>query len=461
MSSDETRDPRNPPTVSHTPPAEPSPDDLTRVTPASGASAGTPAGVRALPGYEIVRKLGEGGMGTVYLALDLKLKREVALKTLRATDARPVMVSRFWAEAEVMAAVKHPHVVQVYELGEHAGGPFIAMEYLSGGSLQQRLADGPVPLREAAVLVEKIARGVAAAHALGIVHRDLKPANVLLTADGEPKVADFGLAKRGTTDLTQSQAFMGTPAYMAPEQAVGRAKFVGPQADVWALGVILYECVAGRKPFEGDTLETLLSQITSSEPTALRTRVRGLSRNLDTIVTKCLSKEPEHRYATAADLADDLGRFARGEPIAARPVGYAERVVRWARRKPAAASAYGFSSLAVVLAVLVFVIFGFWREAEGAKGVAEKAKGEAEFARDGEEKARLRVEVLFRTESSLKQDLQTTNGKLEDALKGEEAAKKEVERQRERIARIEYGRTMQVAYQAWKDNKFADRKSVV
>lgn len=322
---DETRDAPEPPTASR-PPADASagtrsfgdqpPPDGTSVQTADHIAALAPA-ADAVPGYELLGELGRGGMGVVYRARDTRLNREVALKMTLRADADRLTVARFWAEAEVMAAVKHPHVVQVHELGEHDGRQFMAMEYVSGGSLDQRLKDGPFTPRAAAELLAQVAGGVAAAHDLGIVHRDLKPGNVLLAADGSPKVTDFGIAKRASHEMTQTNALMGTPAYMAPEQAAARAKFVGPQADVWALGVILYECIAGKRPFAGDTAVALFAQIISTEPPALRTIVRGVPRDLETIITKCLSKEWENRYESAADLS----RFVRGEPIAARPVG--------------------------------------------------------------------------------------------------------------------------------------------
>ena len=365
-----------------------SPDDQARVAAAFEPTA--PVLALAIPGYEVLRQIGEGGMGTVYLALDLKLKREVALKTLRATETRPEFVARFWAEAEVMAAVRHPHVVQVFELGKDVARPFMAMEYLRGGSLADRLRGEKkekqrvrtvIPSDEAAVLLEKIARGVAAAHELGIVHRDMKPGNVLLDEDGEPKVTDFGLAKRLSNDLTRTQALMGTPPYMAPEQAAGRAKFVGPQADVWALGVILYECVAGVRPFDGDTEDEILSQITSAEPTALRIRVRGLPRDLDIIVAKCLTKEPAHRYATAGELADDLARFVNGAPIAARPVGFVALVRRWCRRRPVAMAVLLMSGILVGAQSVATVLVARAYEAERrAKDTAEERERAATLA---------------------------------------------------------------------------------
>jgi tetratricopeptide (TPR) repeat protein/tRNA A-37 threonylcarbamoyl transferase component Bud32 len=381
-----------------------SPEEQARVAAAFGpAAAERPAFAPAIPGYELVGKLAAGGMGEVYRARDLKLKREVAIKTLRATDARPEVVARFWAEAEVMAAVKHPHVVQVFELGKDVTSPFIAMEYLSGGSLAKRLEGGaPMPAAEAAALVERVARGVAAAHELGIVHRDLKPGNVLFDEAGTPKVADFGLAKRTANDMTQTQALMGTPAYMAPEQAAGRAKFVGPPADVWALGVMLYECLCGARPFDGDTVETVLGQITSSEPAPLRARAPGLPRDLGTVVAKCLSKEPLSRYPTASELADDLGRFLRGEPIAARPPAWAERTRLWCRRHPVAAALLAVTGLfAVAQSATTVAAVRAYRAEKDAKAVAEARERAAEAsAAESADMANLLVR-LFETSAPL------------------------------------------------------------
>jgi WD40 repeat protein/tRNA A-37 threonylcarbamoyl transferase component Bud32 len=401
------------------------------------SDAGSPASAdpSAGEGFELGDEIGRGANGVVFRARQRGLNRVVAVKmALGLERAARHALARFLAEAEAVAAIDHPHVVRVYEFGQREGVPFLAMEYLSGGTLADRLKGGPLDPRAAPALMAKVASGVAAAHALGIVHRDLKPANVLFDEAGEPKVTDFGLARRGEgSDLTLTHAVMGTPAYMAPEQARGGAKFVGPPADVWALGVILYECLEGKRPFEGDSTPALLAQIQSTEPAALRTRVRGVPRDLGTIVAKCLSKEPEHRYPTAAELVVDLGRFVRGEPIAARPVGVAERLARWVRRKPTAAAAWGFSSLAVALALVALMIFGSWRNAEEAKRNAEGSRDEA-----------LRM-----------------RGEAEDARRGEAAAKKEVERQKEILARVNYGRTIQVAYQHWRDNRIAEARTLL
>jgi WD40 repeat protein len=389
-----------------------SPDDPTRSLPGTGGASRATTGVvpvpphavptsfaDAPPGYEIRGELGRGGMGVVYEARQIGLNRVVALKMILQANAPRAAVARFWAEAEVVAAVRHPHVVQVFELGEHAGRPFMAMEFAAGGSLADRLRDRPLTPASAAETLEKIARGVAAAHELGIVHRDLKPGNVLLDAAGEPKVADFGLARRRDSDLTQTQAFMGTPAYMAPEQAAGKARFVGPPADVWALGVILYECLAGKRPFEGETAASLLSQIQSAEPAAVRALVSGVPRDLDTIVSKCLAKEPERRYPTAAELADDLGRFRRGEPIAARPIGRAERLFRWGRRHPAAVGFIAATLVAVLSLTGFLVNRSYQQRLADTNARLESALGEADRLRGRVEEQELRTrEALHRVE---------------------------------------------------------------
>ncbi|MBA4190294.1 MAG: hypothetical protein C0467_20095 [Planctomycetaceae bacterium] len=417
-------------------------------TPEQAAKAAQLSGSPTIPGYELVAELGRGGMGIVYRAKQRGLNREVAIKTILRADVSHTTIARFWAEAEAMAAVKHPYVVNVFELGEHDGRPFMAMEFVAGGSLADYLkATGGLAPRIAAELTEKIARGVAAAHDLGIVHRDLKPANVLLAAGGTPKVADFGLAKFQTNDLTATQAVMGTPAYMAPEQAAGRAKFLGPPADVWSLGVMLYECIAEKRPFYGESAQVLLSQIQSVEPVTLRTQVGGVPRDLDTIAMKCLAKEPEHRYSSASELADDLARFLRGEPIAARPVGSVEGLVRWVRRKPTTAAAYGFSALAVALTLVVAVVATFWREAEGARRDAESARDQL--------KDEQKLTETARDEALRSRDV------ADNARRGEELAKREAEQQREILARLNYGRTVQVAYQAWKDHKLASARMLL
>src|SRR5262249_47406072 len=252
--------------------------------------------------------------------------------------------------AALQARMHHPHIVEIFEIGEAAGGPYFALEFVDGPSLDKQVAGTPQPAKAAAQLVETLARAVHHAHAQGLVHRDLKPANILLTADGTPKVGDFGLARRleGEAGQTQSGAVVGTPSYMAPEQAFGRLEAIGPATDVYALGALLYALLTGRPPFLGaNALDTVLAG-RYTEPGSPRQWVASVPRDLDTICLKCLQKEPAKRYASAAALADDLGRFLNGEPIVARPVGWRERGVKWVRRRPTAAALVG-----LLVAVLV------------------------------------------------------------------------------------------------------------
>jgi formylglycine-generating enzyme required for sulfatase activity len=306
-------------------------------------------------GYAILGVLGSGGMGVVYEALQMPLRRVVALKMILHGDyAGASQRRRFQAEAEAIAALQHPHIVQVHEVGEHNGLPFFSMEYCGGGSLDRQLGGTPWEPRRAAVVVQTLAGAIEAAHRHGLVHRDLKPGNVLLTDDGTPKVTDFGLVKRlDTPGLTQTGAVVGTPSYMAPEQASGNRDDVGPAADVYALGAILYELLTGRPPFKAATPMDTVFQVLYSEPVPVRHLQPKVPRDLETICHKCLQKEPQRRYASAAALAADLGRFLAGEPVQARPAGALERAIKWARRRPAAAALLAVTLFAlVVLAIL-------------------------------------------------------------------------------------------------------------
>jgi hypothetical protein len=364
--------------------------------PAAPPSAG-------VPGYEVLGVLGCGAMGVVYKARDLRLNRVVALKMVRAGElATSDELLRFLAEAATIAHLQHPNIVQVFESGQHDGLPYFSLEYIEGGSLASWLKGTTLSAREAARVVEALARGVHFAHQHGIVHRDLKPGNVLLaggipsdvagtrhddrTVPGRvpsevvPKVTDFGLAKRvaGGAELTETGAVMGTPSYMAPEQARGDNKGVGPAADVYALGAILYDCLTGRPPFKGPTPLDTLFQVLEDEPvppTQLQTKT---PRDLETVCLKCLRKEPARRYANAADLAEDLRRFQAGEPILARPVGSVEKAVKWARRRPAAAALL----VSLVLGTAVSTYFGVQ-----ASRRAHDAEINANTARDNETKA--------------------------------------------------------------------------
>ncbi len=325
--------------------------------PSRSEARGGPA---AVPGYEIVGELGRGAMGVVYQARQLGLNRLVALKMILAGDQAgdPVRV-RFRAEAEAVARLQHPNIVQIHEIGEHQGRPYFSLEYCPGGSLAHKLAGTPLPPQEAARLVEPLARAVQAAHEAGVIHRDLKPGNVLLTADGMPKVADFGLAKRldVSAGQTASGVIVGTPSYMPPEQAGGKhASPVGPAADVYGLGAVLYDCLTGRPPFRAATpLETALQVIRDDPVPPSRFQPR-LPRDLETICLKCLEKDPGRRYPSAQELADDLRRFQSGEAIQARPTPSWERALKWSKRHPAAAVLMltllgAAATLAVVVAV--------------------------------------------------------------------------------------------------------------
>ena len=309
-----------------------------------------------VPGYEILDELGRGGMGVVYQARHIGLNRIVALKMILAGGhAGPDELARFRGEAEAVARLRHPNVVQIYDVGESSGLPYFSLEYIEGGSLDRKLAGTPLPPKDAAALVETLARAMAAAHAAGLVHRDLKPGNVLLATDGTPKVTDFGLAKKlDAAGLTATGAVMGTPSYMAPEQAGGKAALIGPACDVYALGAILYECLTGRPPFKAATPLDTMMQVVSDEPVPPSQLQSQTPRDLETICLKCLQKEPARRYASAQELADDLRRFQQGEPIRARPVGWLERTRKWAGRRPAAAALIVVSVLAVLAIVGVF-----------------------------------------------------------------------------------------------------------
>jgi WD40 repeat protein/tRNA A-37 threonylcarbamoyl transferase component Bud32/tetratricopeptide (TPR) repeat protein len=310
-------------------------------------------------------------MGVVYKARHLRLGRLVALKMVLAGEhAGPEQLARFLAEARAAAGLQHPNIVQVHEVGEHQGRPFFSLELVDGGSLMEKAAGTPLPARQAAELAEALARAMHFAHERGVVHRDLKPANVLLTAAGVPKIADFGLAKRLGEDAGQTRMgqVLGTPSYMAPEQAAGEVHRVGPAADVYALGAILYELLTGRPPFRAATVAETLAQVRSQEPVPVRQLNPAVPRDLETIALRCLEKEPGRRYASAQALAEDLRRFLEGAPIVARPVGRVEWAVKWARRRPAAAALLAVS----VLAMVSVTAAGAWALALAER--AEKAR---------------------------------------------------------------------------------------
>jgi WD40 repeat protein len=316
---------------------------------ASPAAEATPP---AIDGYEILDLLGQGGMGVVYKARQLQLDRVVALKMIvPERRARARDLNRFRREARAIAQLQHPHIVQVFEVGEHAGQPYFVLEFCGGGSLRGRIGGTPLAAAEAASLAEILARAIYVAHQHQIIHRDLKPGNVLLTVEGQPKIADFGLAKLLDQDCVETRTgeILGTPSYMAPEQADGKNREVGPAADIHALGAILYECLTGRPPFQAETTLDTVLQVVREEPVPPRRLQSKVPRDLETICLKCLQKEPRKRYGTTLELAEDLLRFQKGEPIQARRVRTPERAWRWCRRNPSAAGLIAAAFLAVVL----------------------------------------------------------------------------------------------------------------
>jgi len=311
-------------------------------TPADSAEASALSSSRwqNLPGYQILRELGRGGMGVVYEAREVELDRVVALKMVMAGAlASPEALRRFQNEAKSVAALEHPHIVRIYQFGEHFGSPYFAMEYCPDGTLEKLATEAPLTAAAAAGIVEQLARAVAHAHERGLIHRDLKPQNVLMAKGGMPKITDFGLVKILGSDASLSNTgdVMGTPPYMSPEQASGE-RDVGPATDIWALGATLYRLLGGRPPFLGARPIDTIQQVICNEPVALRQLNRSVPRDLETICHKCLQKDVRRRYASAADLADDLRRFRVNEPILARPVGRIERAVMWCRRHKAAAA---------------------------------------------------------------------------------------------------------------------------
>jgi WD40 repeat protein len=336
--------------------------------PAAGQDGGAttaPLGtVRYFGDYELVAEVARGGMGVVYRARQVSLNRVVALKMILAGQlASEQDVRRFRAEAEAAAQLDHPGIVPIHEIGEHDGQHYFSMGFVEGTSLAERLAAGPIEPRAAAELVRQVAESVQFAHEHGVIHRDLKPGNILLDETGWPRVTDFGLAKRieGDSGLTATGQVMGTPSYMPPEQAGGRTRAVGPAADVYAMGAVLYSLVTGRPPFQAASAIDTLLQVMEQEPVPVRQLNAAVPKDLETICLKCLEKEPKRRYGSAQELAEELERFLDGRPILARPISARERAVKWARRRPAIAGLT--AAVALVSLIAVGGITWHWRAA--------------------------------------------------------------------------------------------------
>ena len=353
----------------------------------------------SFPDHETLREIGRGGMGVVYQARDMRLGRFVAIKTITEFQpASPTQLARFLGEARAAARLLHPNIIAIHAVGEHHARPYLSLEYAPGGDLKQQIAAKPMAPRQAAGLVETLALAVHAAHKAGIVHRDLKPSNILLSAERVPKVADFGLAKLlgNDSDRTQSGQVIGTPSYMAPEQAEGHSKNVGPAVDLYALGAILYEALTGRPPFLGESQLETLKMVTTTEVVPPRRLRPDVPRDLETICLKCLEKDPRKRYASAEALACDLRRFLGDRPIVARRATRPERILRWCRRNPSAAAA---------LAILVVGTAVGTSQAVRATSAEHAARRAAANTRTEKNRAESEAEIAKAVNEFLNKDL--------------------------------------------------------
>ncbi|MCY2968230.1 MAG: protein kinase, partial [Planctomycetota bacterium] len=320
--------------------------------------------LRYVGDYEVIGEIARGGMGVVYKARQVTLNRVVALKMLLSGQlAGPDDIARFQTEAQAAAQLDHPGIVPVFEIGRHQSFHYIAMAYIDGRSLAAQVAQGPMQPRDAAELVKTIANAVQYAHERGVIHRDLKPANILIDSAGRPRVTDFGLAKlnQNSSDLTGTGQVLGTPSYMPPEQASGDLKSIAVTADVYSLGAILYCLLVGRPPFQAATIHDTLSQVITQEPVPPRQLNWLVPRDLQTIVLKCLEKHPARRYSTAADLVADLDRFLKGDPILARPVSFAGRMVRQLVKHHKVVAAMVVPVVTLLGAILAYLGYHRWQ----------------------------------------------------------------------------------------------------
>ncbi len=349
---------------------------------------------RSFGGYELLAEIARGGMGAVFKARQRQPDRVVALKVILAGElASPKLLERFHAEAEAAASLEHPNIVPIYEVGEHRGYHFLAMRFVEGRTLGQALAGDSIAGRPAAELLALVARAVHYAHQRGVLHRDLKPGNILLDANGQPHLTDFGLARMLEKDrgLTLSGAVLGTPGYMSPEQAAGKTKHATTAADVYGLGAVLFEMLTGRPPFTGDSSLETVRQILEHEPPRPRALNPAVSADLETICLKCLEKEPSRRYDSALALAEDLERWSRREPIRARPSTAWERGVKWVRRSPARAGLLGTALVSLLVVTVGSLLFNI--RLTKAREVAEQNRGKAEASAEQHRQRLVRVSV--------------------------------------------------------------------
>jgi len=451
-------------------------DAPTIAGPSDVGTAMTGNSVRYFGDYELLDEIARGGMGVVFKARQVNLNRIVALKMILAGQlANDSDVKRFYAEAEAAAKLDHSGIVPIFEIGQHDGQHYFSMAFVEGESLAKKVANGPLPPHEAAALVKTIAEAVEYAHQKGIIHRDLKPANVLLDAEGHPKVTDFGLAKqiKGDSGLTGTGQILGTPSYMPPEQAAGKIDQVGPQADVYSLGAVLYCLLTGRPPFQAASPMDTLMQVLEQEPLAPRQLNPQVPLDLETIALKCLEKEVSRRYANATDLAGELGRFLRGEPILARPVGIVDRTWRWCKRNRVVAGLTAAVASALIVGTIVSSYFAVEErhravleskareEALTQKGIADENARRADQSADtAREEATRATRLAGELEKSLTAESEARATADDEADNARRAAAKEAEA-RQATRRSLYGAQMNLAWQAWDQGNMGQVEEVL
>lgn len=421
--------------------------------PTMGLAASSQTGelkrVRYFGDYELLEEIARGGMGVVYRARQVNLKRIVALKMILAGQlAGHQEVERFHAEAEAAAKLDHPNIVPIFEVGEYEGQHYFSMAFVEGESLAQRVGRGVLPPREAAELLRQIALAIGYAHVEGVVHRDLKPANVLLDRDGQPRVTDFGLAKHVEGDhsgMTATGQILGTPSYMPPEQAGGDRDNIGPLSDIYSLGAILYCLLTGRPPFQAATPVETLMQVMTREPVGPRQLNSDVPRDLETICLKCLEKEPEQRYSSAQELADELQRFLEGRPIHARPISGPARAIRWCRRNPVVA---GLTAAVAALLVVGSVV---------SSSLAVEARSRAVEAEHSAQRARLEAERADENYRKAQAETERANKSFEQAETQRKSA--ETNAERAEAAKQQSDQSLYVAHMNLAQSRFYSRLS--